>query len=158
MRLPLHPIIMPSAASPHAAAAADLALIAAMKDRGRRAAADDGWYLLLWGTLGAVIVVVQYVAEVRDWAPSVLLWWWQPVFLLCALLGAAFVVTGLVSELRWLAGVGAGWWALMAYFTARGALVPMDFLVLAAAVALLVAAPGLWLVRGARHVPVVEPV
>lgn len=203
---------MPSAPTPlpdTASAAADLALIASMKERGRRAAADDGWYLLIWGAIASSILFVQYFAEVGDWAPSRVLWWWQPVFLLgslvtitigrrnrrrrirgnaiaatyrasfgaamlcfvvyqlasstlghphpvtgtvllCGLLGTAFVVTGVVSEIRWLAAVGTAWWILLAYFAARSALVPTDYLVLAAAIAVLVAAPGLRLVYSAR--------
>ena len=72
---------------PSQAQAADqIAFVDAMMDRGRRAAADDGVHLIVWGALATLSLLAQYVAEVRDWAPSAVLWRWQPVFLLGCLL------------------------------------------------------------------------
>lgn len=53
----------------------------ALIDAGRRAAALDGRHLLVWGLLAAVVLAVQYAAEVGDWLPSRVLWLWQPVAL-----------------------------------------------------------------------------
>ncbi len=180
-----------------------LSLITAMEDRGTRAAAHRGQHLVWWGASAGLLLVVQYVAEIRDWLPSRVLWWWQPPFLLAAavslrglyqfpggrprasaitrtyiagfaaafttlvtyllgsaiarghplphttvlvltaVLGATFVGIGQAAGLRTLRWAGAGWWVLLLWYTARGRVVPTDFLVLAAAVITLVVGPGI---------------
>ncbi len=69
----------------------DLALIESMMRKGRRAAALDGRHLIVWGALLSTLLLVQYVAEVGDWAPSAVLWLWQPLiavgFLLSLVIG-----------------------------------------------------------------------
>lgn len=63
---------------------------------GRRAAALDGWHMLVWGLVAAAVLAVQYAAEVHDWLPSRLLWMWQP-----------FALAGFVASI-FLARKGAG--------------------------------------------------
>lgn len=198
---------MPNAAE---SAANSLSLIAAMQDRGIRAAAHHGRHLVWWGVSAGLLLVVQYFAEIRDWLPSRVLWWWQPPFLLgaaislralyhfpggrprgsaitrsyiagftaafatlityllgsaiarghplpyttvlvlTAVLGATFVGIGQAAGIRTLRWAGAGWWALLLWYAARGRLVPADFLVLAAAVVALVVGPGIALGRPVR--------
>jgi len=58
---------MPSAAQ---SAESSLSLIAAMQDRGTRAAAHHGRHLVWWGTSASALLMAQYVAEIRDWLPS----------------------------------------------------------------------------------------
>ena len=197
--------IMPTTAA--GSAAAELALLDAIAARGARAAAHNGRQLVWWGTAAALLLAVQYVAEVRDSAPSRQLWWWQPPFLLgaalslravyrfpdrrprasqitriyiagfatafltlaaylvasgiatglpaplatvlvlTAVLGCALAVVGVATGLRPLTVAGGGWVALLVWFATRGRVVPSDFLVLAAAMLLLVAGPGLALAR-----------
>lgn len=183
----------------------ELALIEAMMEKGRRAAALDGRHLVIWGLLIGIALSAQYFAEVRDWAPSARLWLWQPavvvgfvvsmflgrraagrrtanpvsrayvaafaaagltigVFLiangagrqpqsLAALLvvagalASAFFVLAIVTGLRWMWMPATGWWGLLAWFAWAGRLAPTDFLVLAAAALLLLALPGVKLMR-----------
>ncbi len=175
----------------------NLAVIEEMAERGRRAAADDGWHLVIWGALASSFLFVQYFAEVRDWAPSSVLWRWQPLFALGCLislllgrrssqrnditrvyraafgataaiigtflvasgaldrpdplatvvivagaLGHAFIVTAAVTRIRWLYAVGAAWGGVVGWFGAKGSLEPRDFILLAAAMAALLFAPG----------------
>lgn len=61
--------------------AEELALIEAMMERGRQAAAIDGRHMLIWGAVASLTLAVQYFAESRDWAPSAVLWLWQPLVL-----------------------------------------------------------------------------
>lgn len=181
------------------------ALIAA----GRRAAMIDGRHLLGWGLAAALVLCVQYAAEVGDWLPSSLLWLWQPLaligfvlaiflaprgagrrfghpvaraytlafalvgvalagFLLTAgagarpdglvtillvtgLLAAAFLALGLATPLRWMVLPGAGWLALAAFYAGEQAVIPIDWLRLALAFAVLLALPGAVLIaRGPR--------
>lgn len=62
-------------------AKAEAQMLAALVAAGRRAAALDGRHLLGWGLLSATCLGAQYLAETRDWLPSRLLWWWQPMLL-----------------------------------------------------------------------------
>jgi len=66
--------------------------------------------------------------------------------LLTATLGGAFLALGLASPLRWMALPGLGWLALTAHYLVRQAVVPVDWLHLSLAFALLVALPGAVLV------------
>lgn len=183
----------------------ELALIEAMMARGRRAAALDGRHLIGWGGLAGLALLIQYFAEVGDWAPSSRLWLWQPallggfvlslflgrravgrrignpvarayvaafagagltialmlvasgvhgrpeplaaVLVIAGALAAAFWVLAAVTELRWMRVPALGWWVLLGWYALRGRLVPGDFLVLAAAALLLLALPGLKLMR-----------
>ena len=181
-----------------------------MERQGARAAASNGRQLVWWGTTAAGLLAIQYVAEVRDWAPSRVLWWWQPPFLLgaaaslrtlfrfpggrprasaitrayvagftaafctlvgylvasgitrgqpashatmlvvTAVLGCALLTMGVATRLRALAAGGIGWLLLLVWFGLRDRVVPSDFLVLAVAMLVLVAAPGLALGRPRR--------
>lgn len=53
-----------------------------LEQRGRNDAAPDGWSLFFAGALGGALFLVQYWAEANDWAPSFVLWWWQPLLIL----------------------------------------------------------------------------
>lgn len=56
-------------------------LVRALVAAGRRVAALDGAHLLGWGLFAAAVLALQYLAEVGDWLPSTVLWWWQPAAL-----------------------------------------------------------------------------
>jgi hypothetical protein len=176
-------------------------LIHQLARAGQRAAALDGKHLLLWGLAAALVLAVQYVAEVRDWLPSRWLWLWQPpaligfvaalfvtrrgpgrrlgnpvaraytaafaaaglgfgiyliaaasgagpqplptALLLAASMGMAFFVLAMTTHLRWMLLPALGWWGLLAFHARQGALVPVDWLRLAAAFLVLLALPGL---------------
>jgi hypothetical protein len=112
----------------HCAAAADLSLIADMERRGVRAAVHRGRQLVWWGTAAALLLAVQYVAEVRDWAPSRLLWWWQPPFLLGAALSLRTLFRFPGGRIRssaitraYVAGFAAAFLTLAAYLVGSGA-------------------------------------
>ena len=55
--------------------------LATLMAAGQRAAALDGRHLLVWGVAAALVLTLQYAAEVGDWLPSRLLWLWQPLAL-----------------------------------------------------------------------------
>ncbi|WP_201153803.1 hypothetical protein [Rhodothalassium salexigens] len=64
----------------------------------------------------------------------------------CGLLGVAFLVTAVATEIGWLRLVAVGWWALLALFLVRPALSALDLLVMGAAMWGLVLLPGLRLI------------
>lgn len=73
------------------------------------------------------------------------------ILLVTGMLGAAFVGLGLVTPLRWMALPGAGWLSLAAFYAGEQAVIPIDWLRLAFAFAVLFALPGAALmVRAAR--------
>jgi hypothetical protein len=62
--------------------------------------------------------------------------------LVTATLGAAFLALSLASPLRWMMLPGVGWFGLTAFYLAQQAVVPVDWLRLSLAFALLLALPG----------------
>lgn len=69
------------------------------------------------------------------------------VLVIAGALAAAFFVLAVVTDLSWMRLPAMGWWSLLAWFAMRGRLVPGDFLLLSAAALLLLALPGLKLMR-----------
>jgi hypothetical protein len=180
-------------------------LIRSLIDAGRRVAALDGSHLLGWGLFAALVLALQYCAEVGDWLPSRVLWLWQPVavagfvvsmfvlrrgagrrlgnpvsraytaafcaagaglgvfllassasglpdsraaaLVLAGAMGSAFLVLAMTARLGWMAWPALGWWVVLAFYASRPALVPLDWLRLAAACGLLLALPGAVLIR-----------
>lgn len=60
----------------------DLALVRRFLERGRAAVRVDARHLVFWGLTLAGGLALQYPAEVLDWAPSAVLWIWQPLAVL----------------------------------------------------------------------------
>ena len=69
---------------------------------------------------------------------------------LCAAMGGAFILTARVPALRWMLWPAAGWLALLANYVIAGQVMPTDWLVLAIALLLLAAAPGVVLIARKR--------
>lgn len=189
-------------------ARAEARMVEQLVSAGRKAAAIDGRHLMLWGLLGSFALGGQYFAEVNDWAPSSILWLWQPfvltgfaasIFLmrrgpgrrmgnptsrayaiaftgagflvmltllttmtggvpagldaarcLCGAMAAAFILIARQPSLRWMLWPAAGWLILMANYVIAGQATPTDWLVLAIALLVLAAAPGMALMAKAR--------
>lgn len=184
-------------------------LIRSLVEAGRRVAALDGSHLLGWGLFAALVLALQYCAEVGDWMPSRVLWLWQPAalagfvlsmfvlrrgagrrlgnpvsraytaaffaagaglcifmlastvaglpdgraaaMLLAGAMGGAFFVLALTARMGWMVWPALGWWGLLGFYAAQPAMVPIDWLRLAAACALLLALPGAILLREGRR-------
>jgi hypothetical protein len=62
-------------------------------------------------------------------------------------MGSAFLVLAMTARLGWMAWPALGWWVVLAFYASRPALVPLDWLRLAAACGLLLALPGAVLIR-----------
>lgn len=65
--------------------------------------------------------------------------------LLCTSMASAFFVMGIATHLRQLLVASAGWWMGTAYFGMKGAVTPIDFIVLSGLLAVCVVLPGVYL-------------
>lgn len=70
---------------------------------------------------------------------------------LCAAMGGAFLFAARMPALRWMLAPAAGWWLLLAAYALADRVVPIDWLRLAMALLVLLAAPGAVLIVRARH-------
>lgn len=61
---------------------AELLMVEQLVAKGRNVAALDGNHLILWGSICSFALVLQFFAEVSDWASSDVLWLWQPLVIL----------------------------------------------------------------------------
>ena len=59
--------------------AEDLKLLRRFLERGQAAVRPDAGHLVFWGLALCAGLALQYPAEVLDWAPSAVLWIWQPL-------------------------------------------------------------------------------
>lgn len=73
------------------------------------------------------------------------------MLLVTGILGAAFSAIACATPLRWMAMPGLGWLALMAFYAGQQAVVPVDWLRLSLAFALLLALPGAVLIKRATR-------
>lgn len=64
------------------------------------------------------------------------------ILLVTGMLGAAFIALGLATPLRWMALPGVGWLSLAAFYATEQVVIPIDWLRLALAFAVLLALPG----------------
>lgn len=71
------------------------------------------------------------------------------VLLVTGLLGSAFIALGLATPMRWMVLPGVGWLALTTFYAAQQTVIPIDWLRLALAFALLLALPGAIMIAGA---------
>ncbi|MGB3472923.1 MAG: hypothetical protein WBA51_19060 [Erythrobacter sp.] len=70
--------------------------------------------------------------------------------LLGAAMGSAFFVLTLIARLSWMVWPALGWWGVLGFYSAQGAIIPLDWLRLAVACAIFLALPGAVLMREAR--------
>lgn len=73
------------------------------------------------------------------------------ILLVTGILGSAFIALGLVTPLRWMALPGVGWLSLATYYATEQVVIPIDWLRLAAAFAVLLAFPGAILIARASR-------
>ena len=59
--------------------AEDIEFLRRFLERGQAALRPDAGHLVFWGLVLSVGLALQYPAEVFDWAPSAVLWMWQPL-------------------------------------------------------------------------------
>lgn len=59
--------------------AEDLEFVRRFLERGQAAVRPDAGHLVFWGLALCAGLALQYPAEVLDWAPSAVLWIWQPL-------------------------------------------------------------------------------
>lgn len=78
----------------------DLDYVAEMLAKGRSAATFDGIHMVVWGGVSAFILTVQYLAEVKDWMPSSVLWLWQPIMLIAVVITLFFGRKSLIKRMR----------------------------------------------------------
>ena len=78
----------------------ELDLAAKMLMKGRKAAAFDGIHMIIWGAIGALTLLLQYFAEVKDWLPSSILWLWQPALLISVVMTLFMGRKSLISRMR----------------------------------------------------------
>ena len=64
------------------------------------------------------------------------------ILLVTGTLGAAFIAVGLATPLRWMLLPGVGWLSLTVYYATEQVVIPIDWLRLALAFAVLLALPG----------------
>ncbi len=69
------------------------------------------------------------------------------ILLLTGVLGGAFFMVAIATPLRWMALPALGWLGLTAFYAAQHVVIPVDWLRLSLAFALLLALPGALLVR-----------
>lgn len=103
-------------------------------------------YTLAFAIVGVALAVFLVTADAGS-RPDGLI----TVLLVTTALGAAFMALSLATPLRWMALPGVGWFALAAFYAAQQGVIPIDWLRLALAFAVLLALPGAVLIsRAAR--------
>lgn len=73
------------------------------------------------------------------------------ILVVTGMLGAAFIAVGLATPLRWMALPGVGWLSLAAFYAAEQVVIPIDWLRIAFAFAVLLALPGAILITRASR-------
>jgi hypothetical protein len=101
-------------------------------------------YTIAFASAGAAAAAFMVVAGAGA-RPDALV----TMLLVNGILGAAFVAIACATPLRWMAMPGLGWLALMAFYAGQQAVVPVDWLRLSLAFALLLALPGAVLIKRA---------
>ncbi len=71
------------------------------------------------------------------------------ILVVTGVLGTAFIAIGLATRLRWMMLPGVGWLSLAAFYAIEQAVIPIDWLRLALAFAVLLALPGAVLIARA---------
>ena len=71
------------------------------------------------------------------------------ILVVTGMFGAAFIALGLATPLRWMVLPGVGWLSLAAFYATEQAVIPIDWLRLALAFAMLLALPGIVLMARA---------
>jgi hypothetical protein len=102
-------------------------------------------YTAAFGAAGAgllVFMLASSAAGLPDGRAAALL--------LAGAMGSAFFVLALTARLGWMVWPALGWWGVLGFYVAQAAIVPLDWLRLAAACALFLALPGAILMRGER--------
>lgn len=103
-------------------------------------------YTLVFAVVGVALAGFLVTAGAGD-RPDALI----TILLVTFLLGAAFVALGLATPMHWMMLPGVGWISLAAFYATEQAVIPIDWLRLALAFAVLLALPGaILIVRASR--------
>ena len=122
-----------------------LAIFAARRGAGRRLGHPVARaYALAFAGAGAALLLYLLIGSTGGQPGG-----WLTMLLVTLAFGAAFLATGLATPLRWMVLPGLAWLALAGFYAMQGAVVPVDWLRLALAFALLLALPGAVLIARA---------
>lgn len=94
-------------------------------------------YTLAFGIAGVALASLLVTADAGS-RPDGLI----TILLVTGILGLAFIALGLVTPLRWMVLPGVGWLSLAVYYATEQVVIPIDWLRLALAFAVLLALPG----------------
>lgn len=124
-----------------------LAIFLAPRGAGRRFGHPVArFYTLTFAFVGVALAVFLVTADAGS-RPDGLI----TILLVTMALGAAFIALSLATPLRWMALPGVGWLSLAVFYAAQQGVIPIDWLRLALAFAVLLALPGAILItRAAR--------